>query len=164
MLWALSQRQPALFSPLLAACLSTDLLDGYLARRWQVQSRLGAVLDTTADVGGLGCAAVGLAVFHPALVGRHAVLLALLGGAYVLAHTVSLAVRSSPATFAGSLGRPAMAAMATFASALAFGIDFDGLLYLVVALGTAAAVQDLYRVTRPRSLALPITGNTPTRS
>ena len=33
----------------IAAETITDFLDGYLARRWQIESTLGAFLDTTAD-------------------------------------------------------------------------------------------------------------------
>jgi phosphatidylglycerophosphate synthase len=34
---------------LFALAAVTDFLDGYLARRWHVESVLGAFLDTTAD-------------------------------------------------------------------------------------------------------------------
>ncbi len=34
---------------LFAAAASTDLLDGYLARRWDAATKLGSFLDTTAD-------------------------------------------------------------------------------------------------------------------
>ncbi len=32
-----------------AVAASTDFVDGYLARRWQVETKLGSFLDTTAD-------------------------------------------------------------------------------------------------------------------
>jgi len=38
-----------LFVPLLAFTYLTDLVDGYIARRYQVESTLGAKLDTIAD-------------------------------------------------------------------------------------------------------------------
>ena len=43
---AAAARAPA---ALFAACAATDWLDGYLARRWDVQSEFGAFLDPVAD-------------------------------------------------------------------------------------------------------------------
>ncbi len=40
----------AVFWAVYLLCGVTDLLDGALARRWQVQSRIGAVLDSAADL------------------------------------------------------------------------------------------------------------------
>ncbi len=40
----------AAFLLLYALCGVTDMLDGYLARKWQVQTPLGARLDTMADM------------------------------------------------------------------------------------------------------------------
>jgi len=40
---------PAMLLALFVGAALTDFLDGYLARRWQVTSRLGAMLDPVAD-------------------------------------------------------------------------------------------------------------------
>ena len=39
----------AVAAGLFAVAAATDFLDGYLARRWKVTSKLGSFLDTTAD-------------------------------------------------------------------------------------------------------------------
>ena len=40
---------PALTAALFAFAAATDWVDGYLARRWKVTTKLGSFLDTTAD-------------------------------------------------------------------------------------------------------------------
>lgn len=40
---------PYLFISLLAFCFFTDALDGYIARTWNLQTKLGAKLDSLAD-------------------------------------------------------------------------------------------------------------------
>lgn len=42
-------RQPLAFTALYLLCGITDVLDGYLARKWQAESRLGAKLDSLGD-------------------------------------------------------------------------------------------------------------------
>ena len=41
--------EPALTAALFAFAAATDWIDGYLARRWEVTTKLGSFLDTTAD-------------------------------------------------------------------------------------------------------------------
>ncbi len=46
---AIHGHTPALTAGLFAVAASTDFFDGFLARRWQVETNLGAFLDSTAD-------------------------------------------------------------------------------------------------------------------
>ncbi len=46
---ALRGGDPALTAGLFAIAASTDFFDGYIARKWNVESNLGAFLDSTAD-------------------------------------------------------------------------------------------------------------------
>jgi len=71
---------------LFAAAASTDFLDGFLARRWEVTSTLGSFLDTTADkllVSGALIALVGVGRASPwaatIIVGRELLILGLRG-------------------------------------------------------------------------------------
>jgi CDP-diacylglycerol--glycerol-3-phosphate 3-phosphatidyltransferase len=77
---------PGLTAVLFAVAAATDWFDGYLARRWEVTTKLGSFLDTTADkllVTGVLVAL--LAVDHVSpwiaviIVGRELVILALRG-------------------------------------------------------------------------------------
>jgi len=69
------------FRWLLIAALLSDIADGWIARSLGLQSKLGAMLDSAADVVTLISATVGIAAFHPEVLQEHAVgCLALLGG------------------------------------------------------------------------------------
>src|SRR5436189_197389 len=54
----------SLFRWLLLGCLLSDILDGWIARRFQLQSEVGAKLDSTADMALLGATLVGLWTFQ----------------------------------------------------------------------------------------------------
>ena len=45
----IADAEPALTAVLFAVAAATDWFDGYLARRWEVTTKLGSFLDTTAD-------------------------------------------------------------------------------------------------------------------
>jgi CDP-diacylglycerol---glycerol-3-phosphate 3-phosphatidyltransferase len=71
---------------LFAAAAATDWLDGYLARRWEVTTKLGSFLDTTADkllVTGVLIALVAVEQASPwvavIIIGRELVILGLRG-------------------------------------------------------------------------------------
>lgn len=61
-----------LFTWLLLACLLSDILDGLIARLFNLRSRLGATLDSTADMIVLLLSAVGLLVFQRDFLLAHA--------------------------------------------------------------------------------------------
>ncbi len=51
-LWGLALRLPqenVLFAAVFLLCVATDAVDGYVARRWKLESALGAKLDNIAD-------------------------------------------------------------------------------------------------------------------
>ena len=45
----------------------TDILDGYLARKYKLQTDTGALLDSYADIGSYGIAFLAILKFHPQL-------------------------------------------------------------------------------------------------
>ena len=65
-------RHRQLFTWLLLACLLSDILDGLIARLFNLGSRLGAMLDSTADMIVLLLSAVGLFVFQRDFLLAHA--------------------------------------------------------------------------------------------
>jgi CDP-diacylglycerol---glycerol-3-phosphate 3-phosphatidyltransferase len=78
--------EPALTAIVFAAAAATDWFDGYLARRWEVTTKLGSFLDTTADkllVTGVLIALVAVEQASPwvavIIVGRELVILGLRG-------------------------------------------------------------------------------------
>ena len=51
-LWGLAltlPRENVLFAAVFLLCVATDAMDGYIARRWKLESNLGAKLDNIAD-------------------------------------------------------------------------------------------------------------------
>jgi phosphatidylglycerophosphate synthase len=70
--------QPELFSALLVLSFFTDLIDGYLARKFRVASRFGALIDSIGDDLTVVAGVCGLAVWHWDFVHHHAVELLLL--------------------------------------------------------------------------------------
>jgi CDP-diacylglycerol--glycerol-3-phosphate 3-phosphatidyltransferase len=77
---------PGLTAILFAAAAATDWFDGYLARRWEVTTKLGSFLDTTADkllVTGVLIALVAVEQASPwvavIIIGRELVILGLRG-------------------------------------------------------------------------------------
>ena len=82
----IADAEPALTAVLFAIAAATDWFDGYLARRWEVTTKLGSFLDTTADkllVTGVLIALVAVERTSPwialIIVGRELVILGLRG-------------------------------------------------------------------------------------
>lgn len=71
LLFAALLRHAELFKWLLLACLLSDILDGLIARAFHVTSKLGASLDSIADVTTMLMAMLGVAVFQRAFLSEH---------------------------------------------------------------------------------------------
>ncbi|MGV3638883.1 MAG: CDP-alcohol phosphatidyltransferase family protein [Adhaeribacter sp.] len=83
-------RRLDLFRWLLPLSLLTDALDGFLARRYQAVSRLGARLDSVADQFTLAAAVAGLFVFRSSFLREQQVLIAGVLALYVLQTVLAL--------------------------------------------------------------------------
>ncbi len=59
------------FAWLLAAALVSDIVDGAIARHFGFVSKLGSLLDSTADILIFAVAAYGIWCFHPDMVAQH---------------------------------------------------------------------------------------------
>ena len=91
LLFAAVEGRPRLFAWLLLLSLLSDIVDGVVARRYHLESTLGAILDTTADFLLTVMAAIGMFTLQPAFVSAHAAQLLLLLGLYVGEVLISLA-------------------------------------------------------------------------
>lgn len=83
-------QQRAVFTWLLVPALLTDLVDGWIARTWHVESRRGAFLDSVADSLLLFAAIVGVWRFHPQVITGHAVLCGTMIALWVLENLAAL--------------------------------------------------------------------------
>ena len=79
-----------LFAWLLLIALLTDVLDGFLARTFHLESELGSRLDSIGDLGSTCAAVVGLCVFERPFLVSHPISVGLILG--LLALEIGLAV------------------------------------------------------------------------
>lgn len=77
------------FVILLCISLISDILDGNIARTFKLQTRFGAALDNTADIGTYAMALLGIFRFRWAEIEPHAYLLYIFLGVFVLSYIVA---------------------------------------------------------------------------
>jgi cardiolipin synthase (CMP-forming) len=78
------------FKWLLLGCLLSDIADGLIARAFKLTTKLGAFIDSLADVGTMFAALAGVLVFQQQFVAEHYAGLLWLMGFYVVEVMVSL--------------------------------------------------------------------------
>jgi len=78
------------FTWVLVPALLSDIADGLIARVFQLQSKLGALLDSVADTLLLFASIVGIWAFHREVIDQHALAGILLVGAWLLENIVAL--------------------------------------------------------------------------
>ena len=84
-------RQPEIFKWLIAISFFTDAIDGYLARRFKVNSVGGAKLDSIADDLTIAVAIVGMIVFKPGFLRQEITIVILLLILFVLQTSLAFA-------------------------------------------------------------------------
>jgi cardiolipin synthase (CMP-forming) len=89
-LWVAFNRQETVFVFLLITNLITDILDGWIARRFNMQTEFGARLDSVADVGTYIAAVVGVAVFKSSEFAPHIFSFSLFLSLFILANILSM--------------------------------------------------------------------------
>jgi cardiolipin synthase (CMP-forming) len=80
----------AAFTWVLVPALLSDIVDGLIARAFDLRSRLGALLDSVADTLLLFAACYGIWVFHPGVFADHAVTGAAFLGAWLAENVAAL--------------------------------------------------------------------------
>ena len=82
--------KPGIFKWLLPVSFLSDMVDGYLARRFKVKSILGAKLDSIADDLTVVAGLIGLVVLKPGLIHNEATILIILFVMYVIQTVAAL--------------------------------------------------------------------------
>lgn len=82
--------KPQFFKWLLALSFFTDLIDGYLARKFKVVSILGSKLDSIADDMTIVAAIIGLFVFKPGFIASEMEIITVLLSLFVLQTALAL--------------------------------------------------------------------------
>lgn len=131
------------FKVVLVPALLSDAADGIIARRFGLQTRLGATLDSVADALLLLAIIYGIWVFHPYVITDHVVVTSLAVGAWLAEHVAAL-VRyrrlSSFHTYASKI--------AGYLLGIFFGIVFvfgfqPWLLYVALGVSIAGSCEEL---------------------
>jgi cardiolipin synthase (CMP-forming) len=88
--WSIAQDNKQLYITLLSINLVTDILDGFIARMFKLETELGARLDSLADVGTYIMAFAGMIVLESEFVNEHALPFIIVMTLYALPQLISL--------------------------------------------------------------------------
>ena len=131
------------FAALLIGALVTDVLDGWLARRLQLQSPFGAMLDSAGDVTTLAAAATGIAIFHADVWQQHIIAIELVLGGWAVECVLALWRYGRLSSFHTYASKAAGYALGFFIASL-FAIGFvPWLFYAAVILSLLSVAEEL---------------------
>lgn len=131
------------FTWVLVPALLSDIADGLIARIFRLQSKLGALLDSIADVLLLFTALYGTWVFHPGIVADHYLAGVLLIGAWVIQVVAALLRYGRLSSFHTLLSKVAGYLLGIFVGVLfLFGFQ-PWLLYLAVGVSVVGNLEEL---------------------
>lgn len=130
------------YGRLLVTALVSDIVDGVLARGFDITSRLGAALDSAADALLLPTAAFGIWVFHRPVVLHHRSAFGLVLGLWLAEYAVSLWRYGRLSSFHTYLARLAAYAMGFLIGSLFLFGYAAWLLWLAVTLAVTASLEE----------------------
>jgi len=143
LVWFAATGHETAFSWLLIVALVSDVADGLIARMFHLGSKLGAMLDSAADVLTLSVAAYGISVFHPDVFRDHAVACGLVIGGWIAVCAVALLRYRRLSSFHTYIAKVTGYALGFFLGALfVFGFT-PWLFYLTVMLGVIGSAEEL---------------------
>jgi cardiolipin synthase (CMP-forming) len=125
-------RRVETFKWLLLACMLSDILDGWIARKFHLASELGATLDSIADILTSVIGLAGIVVFQRAFVSAHGRTLLLLGSFYAIEVAASFWRYGRVSSFHTLLARVAAYTSSFFVMALFFWGYANWLFYATV--------------------------------
>jgi CDP-diacylglycerol--glycerol-3-phosphate 3-phosphatidyltransferase len=143
LLAAVLERNRQCFQWLLVACLLSDILDGWIARTFDWTSRLGAILDSTADILVQLIALCGLWMFYRETVVAHRVCVSIVVSLYLAEAVVAVFRYGRISSFHTVLVRVAASALGIFVLSLFFWRYVDWIFYPAIALGVLAYLEEL---------------------
>jgi CDP-diacylglycerol--glycerol-3-phosphate 3-phosphatidyltransferase len=132
-----------LFQWLLLACLLSDILDGLIARMFHLSSRLGAFLDSIADMLVTVIAVLGLFVFQKKFLAAHVGPLTVVVVLYAIEMLAALVRYGRLSSFHTVLVRVAAYLQGIFIMSLFLWGYGAGLFYAMVAISVVAYAEEL---------------------
>jgi CDP-diacylglycerol--glycerol-3-phosphate 3-phosphatidyltransferase len=139
--WLALQGWAGGFAALLVLSLASDLFDGWIARRLEVVSRLGAVLDSVADIALTLAILLGIWLLHPMVYHQDGWIIYSLLTAWFLAHCASLLRYGRLASFHTWLIRLGIGLFNLFAVILFIFHYYPWLLYLSASLSFLGVIE-----------------------
>ena len=88
--YAIYSNQKSLFITLISVNLITDILDGYIARKFKLETELGARLDSLADIGTYLGAFTGMIVLENKFVSEHSISFIVIITLYISVQIIAL--------------------------------------------------------------------------
>lgn len=89
-IYSIATHNKTLYIALISINLITDILDGYIARKFKLETELGAKLDSVADVGTYLMAFAGMIILEKDFVTEHKIAFLFLIGLWILPQIISL--------------------------------------------------------------------------
>ena len=137
------QEQRVAFTWVLIPALLSDIFDGWIARAFALESKLGAALDSAADSLMLFVSVYGIWVFHPEVIREHAWLCGIAVGLWALEDLLALARYGRLSSFHTYLSKVVANLLGLFIGWLfLFGFE-PWMLYLAAGTSIIASLEEL---------------------
>jgi CDP-diacylglycerol--glycerol-3-phosphate 3-phosphatidyltransferase len=137
------EEQRVAFTWVLIPALLSDIFDGWIARAFALESRLGATLDSVADSLMLFVSVYGIWVFHPEVIREHAWLCGMAVGLWALEDVLALARYGRLSSFHTYLSKVVANLLGFFIGWLfLFGFE-PWMLYLAAGTSIVASLEEL---------------------
>lgn len=146
LVWLAASGARSLFIGVLLAAGLSDLLDGWLARRFSWQSETGARLDSAADIALVLAAIFGIWTFHPEVLIHHWPSVSAVLGLWAVVHAIALIRDGRLSSLHSHFIRLGMALFGLFVVVLFFYGFVAWLFYVVLAVCFLAGMQNLARL------------------
>jgi CDP-diacylglycerol--glycerol-3-phosphate 3-phosphatidyltransferase len=130
------------FTWVLVPALLTDIADGWLARKFDLSSKLGALLDSIADTLLLLVSIVGIWVFHRDVITSHAMLCATVIGLWVLENIVALLRYGRLSSFHTYVSKTAGYLLGIYIGVLFVFGHYPGLLYVAAGWSIVGSLEE----------------------
>ena len=137
------EEQRVAFTWVLIPALLSDIFDGWIARAFALESKLGAALDSVADSLMLFVSVYGIWVFHPEVIREHAWLCGIAVGLWALEDVLALVRYRRLSSFHTYLSK-AVANLLGFFIGWLFLFGFEPwMLYLAAGTSIVASLEEL---------------------
>jgi CDP-diacylglycerol--glycerol-3-phosphate 3-phosphatidyltransferase len=137
------EEQRVAFTWVLIPALLSDIFDGWIARAFALESKLGAALDSVADSLMLFVSVYGIWVFHPEVIREHAWLCGVAVGLWALEDVLALARYGRLSSFHTYLSKVVANLLGFFIGWLfLFGFE-PWMLYLAAGTSIVASLEEL---------------------